>query len=73
MHKSGHTFVQNLTDRQADRGKTNITGGASLCQICYQASGKRIAQIWLDLYVVWTLFPGFDGQGVHFWGAKAKF
>ena len=29
-------------------------------------------QIQPDFYVVWTLFPGFWGQGVHFWGQKTK-
>ena len=39
-------------------------------QTCFQTSGHRIGEIWPDFYVVWTLFPGFWGQGVHFWGQK---
>ena len=41
-------------------------------QTCLQTSGHRIGEIWPDFYVVWTLFPGFWGQGVHFWGQKSK-
>ena len=39
---------------------------------CFQTSGNRIGEIWPDFYIVWTLFPGFWGQGVHFWGQKSK-
>ena len=31
-----------------------------------------IGQIWPDLYVVWTLYPGFWGQGVHFLSQKSQ-
>ena len=41
-------------------------------QTCFQTSGKRIGEIWPDFYVVWTLFTGFWGQGVHFWSQKSK-
>ena len=39
-------------------------------QTCSQTSGHRIGEIWPDFYFVWTLFPGFWGQGNHFWGQK---
>ena len=38
--------------------------------ITCKTSGNRIAQIWLDFCIVWTLFPVFEGQGVHFWSSK---
>ena len=51
----------------------NLFQGLWNChQTPVKTSGNRIAQIWLDVYVVWTLFPGVKGLGVHFWGAKRK-
>ena len=41
-------------------------------QTCFQPSGQRIGEIWPNFCVVWTLFPGIWGQGVHFWGQKSK-
>ena len=41
-------------------------------QTCFRTSGHRIGEILPNLNVVWTLFPGFWGQGVHFWGQKRK-
>ena len=46
--------------------------GAGCHQTCFQTSGNRIPEIWPNFYVVCTLFPGFWGQGVHFWGQKSK-
>ena len=33
------------------QGSTNITGGTSGRQTCYQTSGNIIAQIWLDFFI----------------------
>ena len=39
-------------------------------QTFFQTSENRIGEIWPNFYVVWTLSPGFWGQGVHFWVKK---
>ena len=54
-------WVQSTFSAKAEQIKL-----AARSQTPVKTSGKRIAQICSDFYVVWTLFPGFEGQGGKF-------
>ena len=58
--------------KKANGAKALKGAAPSPRQTCFQTSGHRIDEIWPDFYVVWTLYPGFCGQGAHFWGQKSK-